>query len=61
MQKKRPSSLSLNHDKLVGRIDYSTEDNDIVIEADGIKISFLDFWNILQTYEGFEFEFKIKE
>ena len=53
--------MSLNHDKLVGRIYYSAEDNDIVIEADGIKMTFLDFWNILPTYEGFEFEFKIKD
>lgn len=54
-------SLSLTRDELVGRITYSTEDDAIVIEADGIKITFLDFWNILPTYEGFEFEFKIKD
>jgi hypothetical protein len=53
--------LALKHNKLVGRIDYSDEDNEIVIEADGIKISLLDFWKILPTYEGFEFEFKIED
>lgn len=55
------SNLSLIQDELIGRIRYSPEDDDIVIEADGMKITAMDFWNILSTYEGFEIELKIKD
>lgn len=54
-------NLSLIRDELVRRINYSTENDAIVIEADGMKITMHEFWNILSTYEGFEFEFKIND
>lgn len=54
-------NLLLIRDELIGRINYSTEDDTIVIEADSIKITAHEFWNMLSTYEGFEFELKIKD
>ena len=54
-------TLSLTHDKLVGRIDYSEQDDRIVIESDGRKITSEEFWKILSSYEGFEIKIKIKE
>ncbi len=54
-------NLSFTRDELIGRINYSTKEDAIVIEADGIKITSHEFWNMLSTYEGFEFELKIKD
>jgi hypothetical protein len=54
-------NLSLIRDELAGRIYYSIDKDAIVIEADGIEISVIEFWNMLTTYEGFEIELKIKD
>ena len=53
--------ISLTHDVLVGYIDHSHQDDDLVIVSDGKKILMDDFEQILATYEGFEIEIKIKE
>ena len=52
--------LSLTHDEIEGRICYSKEDDGIVIETDGDKITVKEFWGILSSYEGFEISLKIK-
>jgi len=33
----------------------------ILLDADVIKITMHEFWNMLSSYEGFEYEFKIKD
>lgn len=53
-------NLSLTHDEIEGRIRYSKEDDSIVIETDGDKITMEDFWRMLTSYEGFEINLKIK-
>ncbi|HOD79615.1 MAG TPA: hypothetical protein PK155_07390 [Bacteroidales bacterium] len=52
--------LSLTHDEIEGRICYSKEDDSIVIETDGDKITMKEFWSIISSYEGFEISLKIK-
>jgi hypothetical protein len=47
------------HDELVGRIDYSSEDEEVVLEIDGRKVTKDEFWRIVSTYEGFEIELKL--
>jgi len=51
----------LTHDKLVGRIDYSTADEEVVLQVDGNKLTMLDLQRILSAYEGFEITIEIKE
>ena len=45
--------LSLTHDRLRGRIDYGG------VVVDGIFITFDRLAELLQTYEGFQFDLKI--
>lgn len=54
-------NLSLKGDELAGKINYSNDKDTTVLEADGREITMSAFWNMLETFEGFEFEFKIKE
>jgi len=51
----------LTHNKLVGIIDYSTDDEEVVLQVDGNKITMADLQRILSGYEGFEITIKIKE
>ena len=51
----------LTHDKLAGRIDYSTDDEELVLQVDGNKITMADLQQILSAYEGFEITIEIKE
>jgi tetratricopeptide (TPR) repeat protein len=53
--------ILLTHDELMGRIDYSTEDEEVVLEVDGQKLTKEEFWRIISTYEGFEIELKIRD
>jgi tetratricopeptide (TPR) repeat protein len=48
------------HSELVGRIDYSSEDKEVVLEIDGRKVTKDDFWKIISIHEGFEIELKIR-
>jgi hypothetical protein len=50
---KQDGRLSLTHDRLRGRID----DGGVVV--DGIFLTFNRFAELLQTYEGFQFDLKI--
>lgn len=50
----------LTHDKLVGIIDYSTDDEEVVLQVDGNKITMADLQRILSGYEGFEIMIEIK-
>ena len=45
--------MSLTHDRLRGRIDYGG------VVVDGIFLTFDRFAELLQTYEGFQFDLKI--
>jgi hypothetical protein len=54
-------TIGLTHDKLVGRIKYSSEGEETCIEVDGREISIEQLKDILSTYEGFELFLKIKE
>jgi len=54
-------TLALTHDRLVGRIDYSSEENEISIEVDGRRITMDQLKDILSAYEGFELFLEIKE
>ena len=49
------------HDRLVGRIDYSSRENEISIEVDGRRITMDQLKNVLSAYEGFELFLEIKE
>jgi len=51
----------LTHDKLVGMIDYSTEDEEVVLQVDGDKITMEDLQRIFSAHEGFEITIEIKE
>ena len=51
----------LTHDKLVGMIDFSTDDEEVVLQVDGNKITMEDLQRILSAYEGFELSIEIKE
>ncbi len=51
----------LTHDKLVGMIDHSTEDEEVVLQVDGDKITMADLQRILSAHEGFEITIEIKE
>ncbi|MBA2882978.1 hypothetical protein HNR65_003334 [Desulfosalsimonas propionicica] len=51
----------LTHDKLVGIIDYSTDDEEVVLQVDGNKITMADLQRILSGHEGFEIKIEIKE
>lgn len=53
--------LALTHDRIVGRIDYSSEENEISIEVDGRRITMDQLKNILSAYEGFELFLEIKD
>lgn len=50
----------LTHDKLVGVID-SAEDEEVVLQVDGNKITMEDLQRILSGYEGFEITIGIKQ
>jgi hypothetical protein len=52
---------TLTHDKLVGRVTYSRQEDQVVIEVDGKEINSDQFWKILSMYEGFEISLVIKE
>ena len=45
--------LSLTHDRLRGRIDYGG------VVVDGISLTFDQLAELIQTYEGFQFDLKI--
>jgi len=51
----------LTHDRLVGIIDYSNEDGEVVLQVDGNKITMNDLYRILSGYEGFEILLDITE
>ena len=53
--------IGLTHDKFVGRIEYSSEDNEIFLEVDGRKLSMEELKDILSAYEGHEVFLEIKE
>lgn len=48
-------------DRLVGRIDYSSKENEISIEVDGSRITMDQLKNISSAYEGFELFLEIKD
>lgn len=50
---KRDDTLSLTHDRLRGRIAYGG------VVVDGIFLPFDELAELLQTYEGFQFDLKI--
>jgi|GEM_PF-1709494 len=50
----------LTHDSLLARVLYCKEEEGIVLEADGRKITKEEFWKMISTYEGWEIELKIK-
>ena len=49
----KDGDLSLTHDRLRGRIGYGG------VVVDGIFLTFDQFAELLQTYEGFQFDLKI--
>ena len=49
----RDGRLSLTHDRMRGRIDYGG------VVVDGIFLTFDRFAELIQTYEGFQFDLKI--
>jgi hypothetical protein len=49
----RHGRLSLTHDRLRGRVSYGG------VVVDGIFLAFDQLAGLLQTYEGFQFDFKI--
>ncbi len=51
----------LTHDELVGVIDYSQEEDEIVLQVDGEKITMDELRQIFSTYEGFEIALTIHE
>ena len=55
------TTLALTHDKLVGRITYSSKEEEICLEVDGREISVEQLKNILSAYEGFELFLEIKD
>jgi len=48
------------HDSLLARISYCEEDG-IVLEADGRKITKEEFWEMISSYEGWEIDMKIND
>ena len=54
-------TIRLTHDKLVGRIGYSSEENEISLEVDGREVTIEQLKDILSAYEGFELCLEIKE
>ena len=49
----------LTHDSLLARVSYCDEEESIVLEADGRKITKEEFWKMISSYEGWEIELKI--
>lgn len=47
--------LTMTHDRLRGRVGYGG------VSVDGQFIEFQDFLEMLQTYEGFQFDLRIRE
>lgn len=51
--------IHLTHDRIEAMVDYSDEQDGVVLQVDGEAIGRDDLWTLLSTYEGFEVTIEI--